>query len=172
MTKFKQWFVLTVFLASATHVFGAKKQKIEHAPLPAKMLTAKTVYIQNESGQPAVADKAYTELKQWGRYQLVDTKEKADLVFLFTLAYSRTEHNTSDYISLYNSQTGAYTSGSVPGGSTTTTWTYTQLRVVDPNTSVTLWADERVWLRKHSATDELMDSLRQRVEEQEKAVSP
>jgi hypothetical protein len=169
MCKLKQCFALLVVLASATLALGAKKEKLEHAPLPAKVLAAKTVYIQNDSNQPEIADKAYTQLKHWGRYQIVDSKDKADLVLLFTLAYSHTQHEDSDYVSLYNSKTGGYTSGVVPSGTVTITWTYTQMRVVDPSTSEVMWADERAWLRKHSATDELMQSLRQRVDEQEKA---
>ena len=169
MCKLKQCFALLVVLASATLALGAKKEKLEHAPLPAKVLAAKTVYIQNDSNQPEIADKAYTQLKHWGRYQIVDSKDKADLVLLFTLAYSHTQHEDSDYVSLYNSKTGGYTSGVVPSGTVTVTWTYTQMRVVDPSTSEVMWADERAWLRKHSATDELMQSLRQRVDEQQKA---
>lgn len=172
MSAFKQSIALLVVLASATLAFGAKKEKVQHAPLPAKVLAARTVFIQNDSNQPGIADKAYTQLKQWGRYQVVDSRDRADLVLLFTLAYSHTQHSDSDYVSLYNSRTGGYTSGVVPSGTVTITWTYTQMRLVDPSTSEVMWADERAWLRKHSATDELMESLRQRVEEQEKAAVP
>ena len=61
MCKLKQCFALLVVLASATLALGAKKEKLEHAPLPAKVLAAKTVYIQNDSNQPEIADKAYTQ---------------------------------------------------------------------------------------------------------------
>lgn len=165
-------FLAAALILTVAPILPAKnKQSLEHAPLPAKVLTAKTIFIQNETNQPEIADKAYTQLKSWGRYQVVDSKEKADLVLLFTLGYSHTQHQDSDYVSLYNSQTGAYTSGVVPSGTTTVTWTYTQVRVIDAATSDVMWADERPWLRKHSATDELMEALKLRVGEQEQGFS-
>lgn len=171
MSKPKPVFALFVVIASAVFAFGAKKEKIEHAPLPTQVTAAKTVYIQNQTDQPGVADKAYTQLKQWGRYAVVDSKEKADLVIVFTFAYSHTERDNSDYVNLYNSSNGSYTSGVVPGGTSTITWNWTQIRLVDPKTGEVMWADERVWRRKHSATDELMQALRQRVEEQDKVAA-
>lgn len=167
MKSFRRFLAVVLMLSIGPMLLAKSKQHLEHAPLPSKVLTAKTIYIQNETNQPAVADKAYTQLKTWGKYQAVDSKEKADLVLLFTLGYSHTQHQDSDYVSLYNSKTGAYTSGVVPSGTITITWTYTQVRIIDPATSDVIWADERPWLRKHSATDELMDALRQRIEEQE-----
>jgi len=171
MNTSRGFLALALMLSIAPMLLAKNKQPLEHAPFPAKVLSAKTIFIQNETNQPGIADKAYTQLKSWGKYQIVDSKEKADLVLLFTLGYSHTQHQDSDYVSLYNSQTGAYTSGVVPGGTTTVTWTYTQVRVIDPATSDVMWADERPWLRKRSATDELMEVLRQRVEEQEKESS-
>lgn len=168
MSKTRQSFTLLLILASSVVALGAKKKHIEHAPLPAKVVAAKTVFILNESNQPEIADKAYTQLKQWGKYQVVDSKEKADVLMVFTLGHSQSQREDSDVMSLYNWKTGEHTSGIVPNGTITVTWTYTQMRIVDPVTSDVLWADERPWLRKHSATDELMDSLRQRVEEQER----
>ena len=169
MSKTRQSFIILLVLASSTIAFGAKKEQIEYAPLPAKILAARTVYIQNDTNYPEIADKAYTQLKHWGRYQVVDSKDKADLVLVFTVAYSHTQHEDSDYVSLYNSKTQAFTTGIVPGGTRTVTWAYTQMRVVDPTTSDVMWADERLWPRKNSATDEVMEDLRQRVDEQEKA---
>lgn len=170
MSKIRLCFIFVLTIASSSVAFSAKKKQVEHAPLPQKVLAARTVYIQNDTKQPGIADKAYTQLKDWGKYQVVDSKDKADLVLLFTLGYSQSEHQDSDYVSLYNSKTGAFTSGVVPSGTSTVTWTYTQVRVIDPATSDVMWADERPWLRKHSATDELMGELRRRVEEQQKVL--
>lgn len=169
MSKLKQCFALLLLVTSSAAAHGAKKKQVEHAPLPAKVVAAKTVYILNESNQPGIADKAYTQLKQWGKYQVVDSKEKADVWLVFTLGYSQSQREDSDVMSLYNWKTGEHTSGIVPSGTITVTWTYTQMRIVDPVNSDVLWADERPWLRKHSATDELMESLRQRVDEQQRA---
>lgn len=168
VSLFRRFATLFVIICGlATFAFGKKKEAILHAPLPAQVLTAKTIYIDNKSDRQALADMAYTQLIKWGKYKVVDSKQKADLVLVLTLAYSHTQREDSDYVSLYNNKTEAWTSGSVPAGTSTITWTYTQMRLVDPKTADVMWADQRVWLRKGSATEWLIQSLRQRVDEQE-----
>jgi hypothetical protein len=149
--------------------FAKKREVVQHAPLPGQMMAAKTVFIQNESGLPNVADKAYTDLKSWGRYVIVDSREKADLILDFTVSHSQKESEDSQFVSLYNSQTGAYTYGTAPGGASSITWSFTHMKVIDPKTQEVIWEDQRAWLRKHPATDELIKSLKSRVEEQDKA---
>ena len=145
---------------------GRNKQPIQHAPLPAKVMKATTVYIQNQTNDPAIADRAYTQLKSWGRYQVVDSKEHADVLLVFALTQSQKQRSGSGFVSLYNSQTNAYTYGSIPGGSSTITRALTLMQVVDPKTSDVLWADEQPWRHKHSGTQKLVLALRQRIEEQ------
>ncbi len=147
----------------ATPVFAKKKQAVQYAPLPAKVLAAKTIYIQNESGYAEMVDKAYTSLKAWGRYQLVDAKEKADLILLLTVGTEQKEFHET--VSIYNPKTG-WSHGTVPTPSTYA-WTFSQARLIDPATGDTVWADERAWIREHSATEELIKGLRQLIEEQE-----
>lgn len=167
MSKTRQCFPLFLILAFSVAALGAKKKQVEHAPLPAKVLSAKTVYIQNDSGFADIADKAYSQLKSWGRYRVVDTKQHADLVLIFTATSEQTEGTTPTHVSTYNYQTGAWTSGTATAPSTDT-WHYTQVKLVDPETDDVAWADRRIW-GKHSATEELIKALRERVEEQEKA---
>lgn len=62
--------------------------KTKHAPLPDRVLTAKVVYIENH-GPAEVADRAYDELKQWGRFELVSDRSKADLVLAFSVDEGR-----------------------------------------------------------------------------------
>lgn len=45
--------------------------KTVHAPLPPEAYTAKTIAIVNHTGTQKVTDKAYEELKKWGRFVLV-----------------------------------------------------------------------------------------------------
>lgn len=162
-------FVAAAILLPVLPLAFAKKPKVEHAPLPERILAAKTVYIENESGNPDIADKAYTQLKHWGHYQVVNSKEGADLVFQFTVTHSTRQSEDVGFTSLYNSKTGSYTYGTVPGGTSTLTWSFTYLKIIDPKTQDVMWEDQCVQRRKKSATDEIMQSLRGRVEEQEKA---
>ena len=149
-------------------VNAKKRELVQHAPLPSKVLSAKTIYIQDESGHAEIGDKAYTELKAWGKYQIVDAKEKADLILVLTISQKQMQRDSYDAVNFYNYKTGAWTQGTVPSSSTIT-WSYTQVRLVDGTSGQIAWADERAWGKKKSATMELLKSLQQRVNEQEKS---
>lgn len=169
MIKTKQLVAGTLMLLALTCVSSAKKhQEVQHAPLPAKVLASKTIYIQNDSGYAGAADKAYTQLKAWGKYQIVDDKKKADLVLVLTTSTSQTDTKKAAQVNTYNSKTGAWTYGTV-NTPTTETVDSTRITVIDPATGDTMWADQMEWGRRYSATEELIKELRKRVEEQEKA---
>jgi len=55
------------------------------APLPAPMVDAKRVYLVNESAKSELFDFFYEEMKTWNRYEIVDSPDKADLVFELTI---------------------------------------------------------------------------------------
>src|SRR6266436_2931585 len=69
--------ILTGFLALAP----ARGQK-QMAQSP-RILSAKTVYFDNETGSDAVGKNALAQLKKWGKFQLVTDRKQADLVFHF-----------------------------------------------------------------------------------------
>ena len=60
----------------ALQLFGHKQ---EGAPLPAEAAEAKTIFIANRAGYQGAADEAYQELKQWGRFEVVNDAKKADI---------------------------------------------------------------------------------------------
>jgi hypothetical protein len=53
-------------------------------PLPASVIAAKTVYIDNQTGSTQITDKAYEALSKWGRFTIVKDAKGADLVLRFT----------------------------------------------------------------------------------------
>jgi hypothetical protein len=171
---FAAFSILTVMFAPA---FGKIKPKegVQHAPIPAKVLAAKTIFIQNESDHADTADKAYTQLKEWGRFQITDTitdtREKADIILVLSVTSEQSETTRAESTSFYNYKTGAWTQGTVPT-SETITWRYSQVKLVDPTSGNIEWSDQMVQRRKYSATEELIKGLRQRVEEQEKQTTP
>jgi hypothetical protein len=170
MTQLKRIGRLVAILLALASLASAKKQQPpQHAPLPAKVLESKTIYIQNESGMAEMADKAYTQLKAWGKYQVVDVKEKADLILVLAVTTEQTEGTRHKWVNLHNSQTGAWTNGTVPVA-TTETFKFSELKLIDPATGDVAWADRQAWGRRPS-TEVLIQSLRQRVEEQEKQAS-
>jgi hypothetical protein len=58
--------------------------KDKHAPLPASVIAAKTVYIDNQTGHAEITDRAYDALSKWGRFKILKDATGADLVLRFT----------------------------------------------------------------------------------------
>ena len=56
----------------------------KYAPLPASVIAAKTVYIDNQTGYSPITDKAYEALTKWGRFKIVKDAKDADLILRFT----------------------------------------------------------------------------------------
>ncbi|HTC63616.1 MAG TPA: hypothetical protein VK709_12295 [Candidatus Saccharimonadales bacterium] len=55
-----------------------------HAPLPASVIAAKTVYIDNQTGHAEITDRAYDALSKWGRFKILMNAKDADLILRFT----------------------------------------------------------------------------------------
>jgi hypothetical protein len=52
----------------------------KRASLPSKVLAAQTVFVDNQTTTAELHNVAYTELSKWGRLQIVDAPQKADIV--------------------------------------------------------------------------------------------
>jgi len=63
----------------------------DHAPIPEKLVSAKTVFIQNDSGEQGFSDAVFTQLQEWGRWQVVANRAEADVVI--TLDHKDGLHN-------------------------------------------------------------------------------
>jgi len=53
-------------------------------PLPDKVFSAKSIYLDNQTGHQAVLDAATEEFNKWGRFAIAPSKDDADLVAAFT----------------------------------------------------------------------------------------
>jgi len=53
-------------------------------PLPAKVVSARTVFLVNETDENKFGDKFYQELRKWNRWQIVADRTKADLVLVLS----------------------------------------------------------------------------------------
>jgi hypothetical protein len=161
-----------VFLAAVLGTFTlCSAAKDKHLPLAPQVISAKTVYVDNQSGIAKLGDKAYEQFNKWGRLQVVQDRKQADLILLL----SAREYN-GGYIT-----TGGGTTGSVDqsGNIRTTsnpTYTapvsvnYTFVTLIDPKTGDSLWSDSKRWGNLytgfHSATKGLIDELMKRINEQ------
>lgn len=145
---------LAILVCLLPIVVAAKDLK---APLPMRLFEAKTIFIDNQSRQADILDKAYTALKEWNRFEIVQDKSKADLIFIVTVS---------------SEERGAYTSGSVNDNGQLTATTsstrvgYTTMVVIDPANGQTLFADTRRWHLFGSATKDAVKELRKRMEAQ------
>jgi hypothetical protein len=134
-------------------------------------MTAKTVYIDNHSGQAAIGDRAYGAITKWGRFQVVLDRRQADLILLLTAR----EYN-GGYVTSGGRQTGTVDDNGNIETTTSPTYTspvrvgYTYLTIVDPRTGENLWSESKRWGNLytgfHSATKGLIEALKKRIEEQ------
>jgi len=62
----------------------AVAQEKIYAPLPDKVISAKTVFFVNDSGTARFGDDLYRQIKAWNRWQVVTDRTKADLVLVLS----------------------------------------------------------------------------------------
>jgi hypothetical protein len=147
-----------LFLVSAIQSFPGAKTR---AALPANVLSAKSIYIENH-GSAKDADRAYDELKKWGRWEILQDRAKADLVIV--LSSQEGEYSSG--------QTQTYDPTPAPGMGGAGTWKYgtthsasagsAHLDLLDSKTGESLYADTGI------VTQRVIKELRKRIEEQEK----
>jgi hypothetical protein len=54
------------------------------APLPDALLKAKTAFVVNDGVQNEQFDKFYNEIKKWGRFEIVQDRQKASIIVLLS----------------------------------------------------------------------------------------
>jgi hypothetical protein len=78
--------ILSVFIIPALVLaiqVSAKQQKL--APIPTKVMQAKTVFVENHSGFDRARDEFADELGKWNRLHIVYNKTGADLLAILTV---------------------------------------------------------------------------------------
>jgi hypothetical protein len=84
---------------------GAQRRKdVPAAPLPAIIVDAKKIFLSNGGGSDLAFDTFYSEMRKWGKYEIVGSPEAADLIV--DLAY-RTEYGGTRVWSSTNTYNGA-----------------------------------------------------------------
>jgi hypothetical protein len=163
-------FVVLGFALCTSTASAKEKQRL---PLPANVLAAKTVFIDNQTGMAKLGDRAYEELKKWGRFQIVPDRKQADLIFLLTA-----QERDGGYVTSGGGQTGTVDSSGNINTSSNPTYTthvtvgYTYLTVFDAKSGDNLWSESKRWGNLYtgfrSATKSLIDELKKRMDEQSK----
>ena len=131
----------------------------KRAALPSKVLAAQSVFVDNQTTTAELQNTVYTELSKWGRLQIVDTAQKADIVLRLS------NGNAVKFVSGggpgaepkagANSFAGA--DDTVPPGST-------RVSVIDPKTGNSVWSDIRKTNNPQIATH-MLDGLRNAFEQ-------
>jgi hypothetical protein len=132
--------LLVVFILVTIAVAG------QHAPLSSQLLSAKTVYIDNESGRADIADKTYQELTKWGRFKVVDDPKSADIVFRIIVGRKHIGATATTTDSGYGANTNVSDDYR----------NFTTIEVVQPTTGQIFWSDTRNWHLFGSATKDVV----------------
>jgi hypothetical protein len=133
-----------------------------------KISSAKTVYFDDQTGVDAMGAAARAQLKKWGRFQVVQDKKLADLVFLLSADPYKGGH-----IIFASGQTGTMDSSGhvqedrVPDYNRQAPVRDAYLTVIDPQTGESLWSGSHVWggllTGRNTAGERLVKTLERQV---------
>jgi hypothetical protein len=103
--------VLLVFLAMYPAILheqalaaNKSRKDVPLAPLPAKILAAKKVFLANGGGNDLAYDALYAAIKEWPRFEIVDSPPAADIIIEIRYV---TENQGTRVWSTTNASTGA-----------------------------------------------------------------
>jgi hypothetical protein len=95
--------VLLCLFISIYAVAGKSGKDIPPAPLPSVVVNAKKVFLTNGGGSDLAYDTFYSEMKKWGKYDVVGSPDDADLIV--EISY-HVEHNGTRVWSSNNTYNG------------------------------------------------------------------
>jgi outer membrane protein assembly factor BamB len=144
---------------------AAVAQKKTYAPLPDKVIAAKTVMLVNDSGTARFGDDLYRQIKTWNRWQVVTDRGKADLVLVLS---------PSDSVPVVVSSASATALGqtvygtgiTAAGNMQTQHW---HLYVMDATTGENLWTANasmggKLWRSWGSIAKSLLSDIQKRLQ--------
>ncbi len=65
----------------------------DRSSLPEKVVSARSVYIQNDSGDSKLGGELNKALKRWGRWQMVNNRAEADLIAVLDHKHTFIQNN-------------------------------------------------------------------------------
>ncbi len=137
--------LLVVFIL-ATWIAPTSAQAQKQLAQSPRILSAKSAYFDDRIGVDAVGSKALAQLKKWGRFQIVQDRKQADLIFLLSA-----DPYKGGYIIMSGGQTGTIDKNGnidedrVPNYNKQAPVRYAYLTVIDPKTGENLWSDSHRW---------------------------
>ena len=110
-----------------------------------RILSAKVVYFQNQTGSDAVGKNATAQLEKWGKFRLAADPKLADLIFLLSADPYKGGNIIFASGRTGNTDDGHMTEDPVPNYNKQSPMRYAYLTVIDPKTGDNLWSDKHVW---------------------------
>jgi hypothetical protein len=153
--------VIAFFTIFGTVPVGANEKR---SSLPSRVLSAGTVFVDNQTTSAELLNTAYTELSKWGRLQVVDTAQNADIVLRLSngnyVKFVPGGANTPAAGAKAGKQNFVGADEVVPPGST-------RIAVIDPKTGNAAWSDIRKTDNPRAATH-MLDGLREAFHQKQK----
>jgi hypothetical protein len=149
---------LVLFLAVMTRPMGAGPK-----PLPDAIVHAHTLFVENETGFNELQYELILELSKWGRFELAESREKADLLLrLDNGNHVRAVPDGQFPSGAMNAAMNALTESSeIPKG-------HTRIALLDPKTDALLWSDTHKTEGGQVKNGYLLDGLREAFDSYEK----
>ena len=129
-------------------------------PLPDAVVHARSVFLENETGFHELEYSTVLELSKWGRFELAESRERADLILRLNngnrvRAVPEGEFPTSTGIDAFSEE-------QVPPG-------HTRIALVDPKTGALLWSDVHRTDGGRVRNGHLLDGLREAFDSYDKS---
>lgn len=136
--------------------------------LPASVLASRTIYVDNQTTEADLLDGVLLELAKWGRFQIVDQPQKAELVLRLNNSNSVKVVPEGAEPSGFGARRGNAMFSSTDEEASTPSG-YTRATLIDSKTGNAVWSDLRKTSGAKLAT-RLLDALRDVIEQQQKRV--
>ena len=158
-------FVLSLLAPRYSYASKDHRKIVPEAPLPESVAMAKKAFLTNGGGSSLAFDEFYSQMKQWGRFELVGSPTGADVVI--ELRYFVDDHGprVSSYTNAYTGQTQVISHEIVDP--------QLSLNIYDAKTKDLLWSvtDHRRLARREknreketvNSADRLVDNMKQRI---------
>ena len=147
-------FAISLFVLFGCVLTAAREKR---ASLPFKVLSANSAYVDNQTASVELLNTVYLELSKWGRLQMMDSAQKADIVLRLTngsfVKFVPGGENTPGVQPKVGQQNSTGADEAVPPGCT-------RISVIDPKTGNSLWSDIRKTDNPKAATH-ILDGLRE-----------
>ncbi len=122
-------------------------------------IRAHTIFLENETGFVEIEYTVIPELNKWGRFDIADSREKADLVMRLD---SATHVCAVPEAQSPGMGANAFTDSDIPKG-------HSWIALLDPKTNAMLWSDTHKSEGGKVKTGHLLDGLREAFDSYEKS---